>query len=476
MNPGLLLSLAAVCVASLLLAACDVGAPLGATVGGAQDIGYARQIIESGGVPAPEYIMPEGVYSEHDIPTPTGDCADRLCLALGYGYAPAVDDGREALFVHLGMTSTIEQGEFHRNHLQLAVVVDKSGSMEGGSMSAVKDALGRLLDRLDADDELVLVEFNNSARTLFGPARVTDRGTIRRAIDRLEADGGTNIEAGISLGYEALARLAGRPGTDKRLMLFTDAMPNVGATDGGSFRGITKRYADEGIGLTSFGVGVDFGQELIYHISRLRGGNFFFLENADKIRTVFDKEFDLLVTPLVYNLKVAVTTPPGLRLKAVYGLPDWTPDSRDAELTIPTVFLSSNRGAIILRYEREDREIPTFKLGDRLVSGTIDYVVPDEGERSAGVDLHHTGQAALSSGVRLYSHEGTRLAVVLTNFYLGLHEACDLVARDMRPDALDLLERTRAEMATENAVLNDQGLEREIRLVEKLAENIRAGS
>ena len=78
-------------------------------------------------------------------------------------------------------------------------------------------------------------------------------------------------------------------------------------------------------GLSVFGVGLNFGNELVYHISKLRGGNFFFLESPEKIAKVFDTEFDYLVTPLVYDLKVRIETPKGLKLKAVYGLPTWKP-------------------------------------------------------------------------------------------------------------------------------------------------------
>jgi Ca-activated chloride channel family protein len=447
---------------------------LGATVGGAQDIGYTRQLIESGRVPQFLDFSPEGLYSEHDIPTPSADCDAKLCLSLGYGYAPTVDDHSNALFVHLGMSSGIRPDEFKRQPLQLALVIDKSGSMQGASMDAVKHALRSLLDRLTPDDELALVEFNNSATLLLPPTRITARDSILAAIDALHAYGGTNIEAGLQMGFAELAKLPAREGVSKRLMLFTDAMPNVGRTDSAGFRTLTQRYADQGIGMSAFGVGVNFGQELVYHISKLRGGNFFFLETPEKIAKVFEQEFDYLVTPLVYDLKVRIETPQGLKLKAVYGLPTWKPGSRDAELEIPTVFLSSNRGAIVLRYERDGDGPLALAGGSLIATGSLSYTDVDGSDHSQQTVLRSS--SSLQPGTQFYTHEGMRMAVALTNIFFGLRDACLLVTQGKKDSALDVIKQAKAVASLENLYLTDRELSKEIRLLDRLAENIRSGA
>jgi len=462
--------------ALVLLAGCDgsLSGPMGASVGGAKDIGYARQIIERGGVPDSSYIVAEGLYSEHDIATPTGDCTTTLCVALGSGYAQAVDDGRDALFVHLGMTSSIPASQFRRRPQQLALVIDHSGSMQGERIDAVREALRRLTDKLDEEDEVVLVQFDDDAQVVWGPSRVTDRASLKRAIDKLQADGGTNIEGGMKLGYERLEGMAQRANVNRRLMLFTDARPNIGATDQNSFEALTQRYADRGIGLSAFGVGTDFGQNLIYHISKLRGGNFFFLQNGDRIREVFDKEFDYLVTPIAYDLHLRVPTPPGLRLQSVYGLPTWKPGDVDAVLDIPTVFLSSNRGAIVLRYEQVGGGTFSYNPGEELATGTLEYEGHDGTPSTDTRRVVYGGAGTLGTGSTYYSHQGTRLAVALTNVYFGLRLGCAYAQQGRKQDALDVIDRARRFAATENAVLNDAGLVQEIALLDKLAVNVMA--
>ena len=447
-------------------------APLGATVGGAQDIGYARNLIEAGEVPQAEYIVAEGLFSEHDIPTPEKECSDPLCLSLGYAVAPGVDDESRDLFLHLGFTTSITPEEFTRPDLQLALVVDRSGSMQGGSLDAVKDALETLVPKLTSRDYVSLFQFDDRTDRVMGTRRMDAAGkeALLDAIDALETRGGTDIESGITAGYEELEGLEEIPGVSRRLMLFTDAMPNVGLTDRDGFRGITSTYADRGIGLTAFGVGVDFGQELTYHISRLRGGNFFFLRNEERIRSVFTEEFDLLVTPIVYDLRVTIPTPPGARLKQIYGLPDQDSGQSEITLEIPTLFFSTNRGAIILRYSHEGGDY-AIGSGEEVAGGTIRYVKTDQSETSDQEKLIHTA-GTVGPADNFFSGDGTRLGVALTNVYLGLHGACRLYHEDDREAALLLLDRTIDWATSENLTLTNQGLATEITLMQKLRENI----
>lgn len=447
---------------------------LGATVGGAQDIGYARLLIQQGRVPSSLGFSAEGLYSEHDIPTPSTACDEPLCLSLGYGYAPLADSLSNALLVQLGMASNIRADGFHRRPLRLAVVVDKSGSMSGGKIQAVRAALAKLIAKLNADDRVTIVFFNDRVEQviLMGPGDRTEQMLAK--INALGASGGTNIEAGLKLGYEEVSMFPDDPGVLKRVMLLTDMRPNIGRTDSMSFRQLTERYAKVGIGLSAFGVGIDFGYDLVYHISQLRGGNFFYLESPEKIARVFDTEFDYMVTPLLYDLNLKIETPPGLRLTAVYGLPTWKPGDRDANLHIPTVFLSSNRGAIILRYEQENGGDLTIDNGELLATGSLSYSDIDGNPHRETTSLRHTGTDRLAPGSQFYTHEGMRLAAALTNVYFGLRDACRLSAEARKDDALKALARARGLVALENLILNDRDLDKELVLLERLEENILA--
>jgi Ca-activated chloride channel family protein len=400
-------------------------------------------------------------------------CDAPLCLSLGYGFAPAADDKTQALFIHLGMSSNIDPATFHRTPLQVALVIDRSGSMEGRNMEGVKRALRALVGRLTPQDEIAIVAFDSEAELLLPAMRVSDTARILAAIDSITPDGATNIEAGLKIGADQLGALEKRSGYSRRIILFTDALPNAGTTDTAGFRAITARYADEGIGLTVFGVGVEFGQELVYHITRLRGANFFYLDTPEKGEKLITEEFDYMVTPLVYDLKVRIATPKGMRLRAVYGLPSWTPGDRDAELFIPTVFLSSNRGAIILRYERDGAGDLAIEPGALLATGNLGYTEPAGRRHDEKQELRHRGVVRMDAGTQFYTHDGMRKAVALTNIYFGLRDGCVLNTAGRKKEALEVITRARSLALVENITLADPGIEAEIALLDKLALNIK---
>ncbi|MCA9520816.1 MAG: VWA domain-containing protein, partial [Myxococcales bacterium] len=328
----------------------SAGKNLGATPGGAQDIGLVRRWIEDGLVPTGNNLTVEGLLSEHDLPIEGQTCEQFLCVHGALGMSPTLDDDDGTTFVQIGFMSGLRTDTFKRRPLNLVVVVDVSGSMgSGDKMVATREALNHLVDQLGEDDRFGIVKFNSEASVVLESTPATDKAALKAAIAQLNAGGSTNIEAGLVMGYEMAAKFLEESGRNHRVMLFTDAQPNVGNTEQGGFIAIAKKYADLGIGLSSFGVGIDFQHELILGISQIRGGNYFYLENADKIRKVFDEDFDYLVTPLAYDMKVSLTPGANYEIVDVYGIPNWSKGEQTITLDVKTVFLSRNKGAIMLR-------------------------------------------------------------------------------------------------------------------------------
>jgi Ca-activated chloride channel family protein len=329
------------------------GGNLGVTPGGAQDIGYVREVVETGYVPLPTHLAVEGLFSEHHLPIEEEEpCQQLLCVRSAVAAAPVFNRDDMSYFVQVGFSSGLTAETFERPPLNLAVVIDKSGSMRDSGtenepkIGAVKSALQLMVDRLGEDDRLAIIAFNNDAWLMMESTPVTDREEIKRIIGSLTAAGGTCIECGLQLGFEIVAanqseeRLA-------RVLLLTDALPNVGRTGEGAFLTMASEYADIGIGLSTFGVGFNFGQELVSELSRIRGGNYFFLEDAARIEEIFTVDFDYLVTPLAYDLHMEVQPSAGFVTKDVYGIESWDTE-QTIQLDVNTLFLSRNHGAVLL--------------------------------------------------------------------------------------------------------------------------------
>jgi Ca-activated chloride channel family protein len=365
----------------------------GATQGGVQDMGLARELIASGYVPPPEAFVVEGMFSEHDLGLEGEACDTLLCLRAAGGAAPD-GDGNAAGFVQVGMSSTIDPYNYTRDSLTLVAVVDVSGSMgwdytevseEYVSPGAISRALlHAIVDELGSQDRIAIVTYGSRVRTALDFTDPTEE-KVDREIDDLEEGGSTDMEGGLERAYE-LARDADF-GTDQvRLALFTDVQPNVGATSASDFESMAEEGAEDGIGLTVFAVGVGMGQEVLNGMSHLRGGNAFSLFDLEDVDELMADSWPWMFSPIAYDLSVLVEPPAGFSLARGYGFPAGTDAAPTSELEVATVFLSRRRGAMLLQLTPDDGDVGPF-----VVSGTIAYTTPNGAARSADVRASFDG-------------------------------------------------------------------------------------
>lgn len=463
--------LAALAAAAFTVAGCGVPVSstpgdFGATPGGAQDIGLARKKVAEGQVPLQEDFVAEGLYSEHDLPLDGSGCEQVLCLRTAAGIAPALDTGRQEVFVQVGFSSNVDGATFRRKPLDVALVIDHSGSMAGEPMEAVKEAARRLVARLDERDTFSLVIFDDDVDTLVEQQPVGDREALLNAIRKIEAEESTCIECGLKEGFKQLAKRPVDAARARRLFLFTDAMPNVGATGEGEFVELLRSHSVAGRDTTVFGVNIAFGQQLVTQISAVRGANYFYLNNAERTRAVFDEDFDYLVTPIAYDLHMALTPAEGFRVEAVYGVPGVDPGASAATLEVATVFLSRRRGAIVARLSHSGEVQPNQPM----VASGFSFQ-PAEGAAPPEVSLtaQYEGSEPLASTASWYSQRTMRKTVALTNFILGARQACKQWHEGDKAVAFEVAQRTAALVRAEAEALDDAPLRTEAELAEKLA-------
>lgn len=455
---------------SAATSAASAGGGFGATPGGAQDVGLFRAKIARGERPRASDLNVEGMLAEHDLPVLGDPCTQPLCLGAATAIAAGADDGATGAWVELGFSSSIDPATFYRPDLDLAVVVDRSGSMGGVKIAAARQALTKLVAQLGARDRLSIVIFDDQVDVLVAPTFLTtsaERQRVLGLVAGIEARGSTDIESGLAQGFRFAQADAGNKERSHRVMLFTDAQPNVGATDPASFEGMVSANAKGGIGFTAFGIGLDFGQELVHAISQARGGSYFFLGDETKLSTVFDKDFDLLVTPVAYGMKVAVGAQSSWTYSTAYGVPSTSVAGGALALDVPTVFLSRNKGAIVLRYAPKSTGLTAAEL--RAVAHlSVDYQTPEGANVHQDVDATYGGAAGIEPGSAWYSQSGVRKAVALTNWVLGAKGALARLESGDRSGALARLAEVRAAFAAHVDALNDDDLRRELVLLDEL--------
>jgi Ca-activated chloride channel family protein len=447
------------------------GGQFGATQGGVQDMSFARDLVDSGQVPPAEAFFVEGMFSEHDLPLEGAPCATTLCLSSALGIAPTVDES-PAAWLQVGLSSNVNPATYERPSIAMVATVDVSGSMGwgyGGSDSAgaiSRELLTRIAGQLHEGDRFAMVTYGSDVQTLLPPV-AGDSGLIAQAIASLSENGSTNMEAGLVEAYRVAQQMQGSA-DEVRVMLFTDVQPNVGATSAGSFESMAAAGAEEGIGLTVLGLGLGMGAEVFRAMSHLEGGNAFSLTGAEDVAPFMDDNWPWMVSPIAYDLHVAISPVGDFRISNLYGFP--ASDDGSASLDVATVFLSKNKGALLVELAPE--QLDTMAAAE--ASLTLSYRDANGEAYEQALNASYGGEALDGRGVHM-PEQGIAKAVALALLVRGMKEACQLYADD-RIGAIARLDDALARFDADAGQIFDADIAAEAAFWPKLAELMRAGA
>ncbi|MFT7520781.1 MAG: Ca-activated chloride channel family protein [Kiritimatiellia bacterium] len=433
---------------------------VGVTAGGSQDMGLARALIEDGQVPARHQFAAEGLFSEHDLPLDGDVCTELLCPRAAATVHRPLDGGDDKVLVQLGFGTSITADSFARPDLDLALLVDVSCSMSDGKLKISKDGVQRLLQELDEDDFVSLVEFGSRAKLRQARVRMDEAGRqkMENAVQRLSIGGSTDMESGMRKAYE---QLDDDPELSARLLVFTDAQPNTGVTDDSAFVSLVRGQADEGVGTTLLGTGTDLGSGLANALGKVRGGNYYYVDE-DSVERVFTDEFDFMVTPLAYDMEATLVSLEGVSLgDDVYGAPI---DGDAVKLGASTLFPSSRNGGMAATFDI----VPDGPVG----LGTLRVVYVPVG---ATEPVSQSLAVGWEGGV--YRDEADDLGVykiaVLVDEYKAMLAAAE-VMEGLRTaeEAIVIVSATEERLQAMATDLDDEQLAQEALLMQLLADNL----
>jgi Ca-activated chloride channel family protein len=327
-------------------AAVGDGVGPGVGQGGAQDFGQFRAILEAGQIPAPQTLDDVGFFNEHKLEFPAPDCGDDVCLHGQLGVMGNMITGSNCTVVMLGMNTPVDPAELPRPPLDLALVIDTSGSMAGAPIEYVREGLLRMLDDLRPEDRVSIVAFSDEAEILAERVAGDATAELTLAIDAIGANGKTNIYDGLRTGYELVAG-ASDPEADRqtRVVLLSDGEATSGITSDAKIVAMSAGFNAIGHSLATIGVGAEFDPVLMRELSESGGGAFYYLEDPAAVQEVFEQEVTTFLVPLARDLRIDVDIDAGWTLRAMYGTKLFELDGNSASIQIPSVQLAHRTSA-----------------------------------------------------------------------------------------------------------------------------------
>ncbi|HEY0996659.1 MAG TPA: VWA domain-containing protein [Gemmatimonadaceae bacterium] len=192
--------------------------------------------------------------------------------------------------------------------LNLALVLDRSGSMAGEKLERAKEAAAFLVRRLRAHDRVGVVAYDDEVTTVARSAEAGAHTALGHAIAAIRSGGCTNLSGGWFRGQELVA--GAKPmcaeGTLHRVMLLTDGQANLGITDPVQLVGICRAAARVGISTTTIGFGEDYDEALLRAMADAGRGNAWYIERPDQAPGVFEEEIEGLLSLSAQNLSVTI--------------------------------------------------------------------------------------------------------------------------------------------------------------------------
>lgn len=282
-------------------------------------------------------------YHKHQIKIPTDT---KPALSIDYNNSLLNDSDR--FILQIGIATPFKENlPKSQKDVNVCLVIDNSGSMSGGKLEYVKQAMKTFIGELDNGTNVSIVVFSSNAELRQKNVKLTaDRSKIYQIIDGIYTAGSTNINAGMMLGYEEIVK-AHRAGMNSRLILLTDGMTNTGETSHEKILENSKKYNDEGIEISTIGVGRSIDFDLLRSLSEYgRGSNHFIGESEKDIQKVFISEVESLLYNLGKDAEITIELPEEFVIDKVYGFkPRFLAENK---VTVPLENLNSGQTQVIL--------------------------------------------------------------------------------------------------------------------------------
>jgi Ca-activated chloride channel family protein len=341
-------------------------------------------------------------------------------LTVSVGHPVTAADRVTTTWLKVALTGQAPDGGRGRTPVNVAFVIDRSGSMSGDKIREARNAALAALDHLGPQDIVSVVIYDHVVDVLVPATKLTDRGAVERAIRGIATRGDTALFAGVARGAAEVRKFAGS-GYVNRVVLLSDGLANVGPSTPGALGDLGASLGREGVGVTTIGLGAGYNEDLMTVLARRSDGTHYFAERASDLATVFRYELGDLTSVAAQDLRVRVECADGVRPLRALGLDAWL-SGRVVTATMNQLYAGQERFVLI------EVEVPARGADGSfdVARAEVTYREPHDGRTAtltASVGVRACGDAAevaraedgrvLADATLLLATERARQAVLL---------------------------------------------------------------
>lgn len=236
---------------------------------------------------------------------------------VGHPKMAVGDRGETFVMLEVRGNETKQGGFASRAPVNLAIVMDRSGSMKGSRLPNAIRAATAAVDRLNDGDTVSVITFDTRTQLVVSPTEIGPgtRERVNAEIRSISLGGDTCISCGIEDGLVNLERTVGKV---NKMILLSDGDANHGVRDIAGFRSIGERARARNVPIASIGVDVDYNEKILSALSVESNGRHYFVENDAALARVFESEAESLTDTVASGAEVAIDLAPGVELDRVF--------------------------------------------------------------------------------------------------------------------------------------------------------------
>src|SRR5580765_2903827 len=224
----------------------------------------------------------------------------------------------QEVVVKIDLSATARKQKSRRTPLNLAVVLDRSGSMTGAKIEKARQAAMGLVDQLAPGDIFSFITYSDHAEVVLPAQQVEDKEALKERISRVHPGGSTALYAGVQAGADQIQKHLSSHRIN-RVILLSDGLANIGPSRPEDLRRLGNRLSERGISVTTIGVGDDYNEDLMAGLAEASDANYYYVKDTEKLPQIFAKELGELLSVAARNVRIEITCPAGVKPLGLIG-------------------------------------------------------------------------------------------------------------------------------------------------------------
>ncbi|WDP91807.1 MAG: VWA domain-containing protein [Desulfobacter sp.] len=353
-----------------------------------------------------------------------------------------------------------------RPKVNVALVLDRSGSMAGTKLKMAKEAAIEALSRLGHQDVFSLVTYDTTVQTLVPAQKLRDINPIIRTVQRIESGGNTALFGGVSQGASEIRKFIERDYIH-RVVLLSDGLANVGPRMPGDLGRLGAGLFKEHISVTTVGVGNDYNEDLMAQLSQKSDGNTYFAESGIDLPRIFAEELGNVLNVVAKQVVLTITLPDGVEPLEIIGR-EGRIRGNQIELSMNQLYGGQEKFALIEVRLPQSRAGRSMKVAMAHVRYHDPYAMADRSSKGTATARFSSDPAKVEASTNVK---------VVRDYQLNLNalaqeKAIELSDKGKPAAAAQELRKSAAKLKEVGAVYKDEALIQEAKEAEAQADTL----